>query len=413
MLSIYALAIGGGGLHLVVSLCVIVVAARLLGRFAAAVGQPPVVGEMLAGILLGPSLLGHLAPDSWAWLFGPELRPALTAIASGAIAVFMFAVGLELDRTAFAAAPRSIVIVTTTGVAVPFVAGCLIALPLYPWLAGSGARLLPFALFLGLAMAVTAFPVLARILRDRRLERTPLGVQALAVAAANDAIAWVLLAAVVAVAQTRTAEVLTVMAKGALLVGLAWTLARPALARLWAALPHTTGLSVAMVVTLAWVGAWLGDAAGVHAVFGAFLAGVVAPRDTALELPVRRHVLPIIGWLLPLYFALTGMRTDVGLLSGWREWAVCGLIVVVASASKSVGTAVGAILAGAPARVAMILAVLMNTRGLMELVVLNVGLEIHVISPTLFAMMVVMTLVTTVATGPLLFHANRTHPDGP
>ena len=363
---------------------------------------------MLAGVLLGPSLFGHLAPEAWAWLFASSVRPALTAIAQGAIAAFMFWIGLELDRSAFARSPRAIVVVTATGVTVPFVAGCLIALPLYPMLAGSHVPFLPFALFLGLAMAVTAFPVLARILRDRHLEHTRLGMQALAIAAANDVIAWMLLAVVVSVTQAETVDITTVVAKGVLLVALAWTLVRRGLAWLWAVMPRARGIPVAAAVTLALVGAYVGDAAGVHAVFGAFLAGVVAPRDVALELPVRRQLLPVVGWLLPLYFALTGLRTDVALLSGWQEWAMCGLIILVAAGSKFIGTVAGAIFVGWGRRAALTLAVLMNTRGLMELVVLNVGLELGVISPTLFAMMVVMTLTTTVATGPLLSALNST-----
>lgn len=394
-------------MHVAVSLCLIIVAARVLGRGAVAVGQPRVVGEMLAGVLLGPSLVGRLAPDTWAWLFATSVRPALTAIAQGAIAAFMFWIGLELDRSAVARSSRAIVIVTATGVTVPFVAGALLALPLHPTLAGSDVPFLPFGLFLGLAMAVTAFPVLARILRDRHLDQTRLGTQALAIAAANDVIAWMLLAVVISVTQAGTGDIATVVAKAVLLVGIAWTLVRPALAWLWAVMPRTKSVPMAAAVTLALVGAYAGDVAGVHAVFGAFLAGVVAPRDSDLERPVRRYLLPLVGWLLPLYFALTGLRTDVSLLSGWQQWSWCGLLIIIASGSKCIGTIAGALFAGWGRRAALTLAVLMNTRGLMELVVLNIGLEMRVISPTLFAMMVVMTLATTLATGPLLSALNR------
>jgi Kef-type K+ transport system membrane component KefB len=286
--------------------------------------------------------------------------------------------------------------------AVPFALGCLLAVALYPGMAGRGVSFPVFGLFVGLAVAVTAFPVLARMLREKRLEQTPLGILALAAAAGTDIIAWTLLAMVLSMVQARVSGAWTVVVLVALLIVMAWTLARPLLAWVWAACPQTGGWAVAIAAVAASGGVYAGNAAGVHAVFGAFVAGLATPGDPALTRAVHKTVLPIVGWFLPIYFALTGLRTELGLLSTWWDWTLCGVVILVATGGKTLGTAGAAWLLGFPSSVAVALGVLMNVRGLMELVVLNAGLEAGIISPALFAMMVVMTLATTLAAGPLI-----------
>jgi len=395
-------------------LLVILAAARIAGLAVSRLGQPRVVGEIFAGIALGPSIFGSLAPGASRTLFPPEQLVPLAALSQLGVLLFMFTVGLRLDRDALRGRVRAAVAVSHASIVIPFALGAALAPWLYPRLAGegvgnAGVGLLPFTLFLGAAMSVTAFPVLARILTERGLLGTRLGAVAIACAAVDDVTAWCILAGVVAVARVEHAFssfASTLIAVGAY-AALVMTLGRAALtaldrwriARRLSVTSETVGLAVLLALASALVTEW----AGVHALFGAFLAGAIMPRTSGLARELADRVEPVVGTVfLPVFFAYTGLRTNIGLVSGAELWGICAAVIAAAVVGKLGGSAIAARLTGTPWREATALGALMNTRGLMELVVLNIGLELGVISPTLFAMMVLMALVTTCMTTPLL-----------
>ncbi|HVK17786.1 MAG TPA: cation:proton antiporter [Fimbriiglobus sp.] len=398
--------------HVLATLAAVVGLGYVLGRACVRVGQPPVIGEVIAGILLGPSLLGAISPEAMHWLIpGPDADPkgqvtaALKAISQVGVILYMFLVGLDLNAARLKHQAHAAVAISHASIVVPFVLGASLALWLYPLLSHRGVPFTSFALFMGVALSVTAFPVLARILGDRGMTRTDLGVMALGCAAADDVTAWCLLALVVGVAQAQVG--------GALVVGL-WALAyiagmfllvKPA-AELVARKLDTGPLPSAAIpgiLAAVLLSALATEAIGVHAVFGAFLLGAVIPHDSRLarEFTARFRDLVVV-LLLPAFFAYTGMRTEIGLVSGWQNWLICGAVIVVATLGKFGGTVVAAKLTGHDWRTASALGMLMNTRGLMGLIVLDIGLNLGVISPTLFAMMVLMALATTMATAPAL-----------
>lgn len=395
-------------------LLVILAAARLAGLAVSRLGQPRVIGEIFAGIALGPSLLGSIAPSASHALFPPEQLVPLAALSQLGVLLFMFTVGLRLDRDALRGRVRAAVAVSHASIVIPFALGGALAPWLYPRLAGeglgnAGVGLLPFTLFLGAAMSVTAFPVLARILTERGLLGTRLGAVAIACAAVDDVTAWCILAGVVAVARVEHALgsfAWTLIAVGAY-AALAMTLGRTALTALdrWrtARRLSVTSEAVGLAVLLALASALVTEWAGVHALFGAFLAGAIMPRTSGLARELADRVEPVVGTVfLPVFFAYTGLRTNIGLVNGAELWGICAAVIAAAVVGKLGGSAIAARLTGTPWREATALGALMNTRGLMELVVLNIGLELGVISPTLFAMMVLMALVTTCMTTPLL-----------
>jgi Kef-type K+ transport system membrane component KefB len=391
--------------HVLVALAAVIITGRVLAQGFARLGQPPVIGEVVAGILLGPSLLGRVAPEAAAFLLPAQVAPYLSVLAQLGVILYMFLVGLELNPGLLRERAHAALAISHASIIAPFLLGLTLALGLYPRLSSGGVPFTPFALFLGVAMSVTAFPVLARILTDRRLSRTELGAVALTCAAVDDVTAWCLLALAVGVAQAQAGGALLVMALTLGYVVFMFGAVRPVLARL--AARYEEGRPQQGLVTLVLVGLLLSSLAtefiGVHALFGAFLLGAVIPHDGALARTLTRQTEGLVTTLLlPAFFALTGMRTQVGLLAGWEQWLVCGLIILVATAGKFGGTLLAARLTGLDWRPAAALGVLMNTRGLMELIVLNVGLDLKIISPTLFAMMVLMALATTMAATPLL-----------
>ncbi len=372
------------------------------------------IGEVIAGILLGPSLLGAISPDTLHLLIpSPSSDPsgqvpaALWAVSQLGVILYMFLVGLELNATRLTGRAHAAVAVSHSSIVVPFVLGTVLALGLYPIYSHEGVPFTSFALFMGAAMAITAFPVLARILTDRGLDKTDLGGLALGCAAADDVTAWCLLALVVGVAQADLGTAAWVIGGAIGFIALMFLAVRPLLrhvTRVWdtqpGALPPLAVSGTFLAVLLA---ALTTEAIGIHAVFGAFLLGAVIPHDgrIAREFTAKLHD-PVTVLLLPAFFAYTGMRTQINLVNGWESWLWCGAIMLVATVGKFGGTLVAARLTGLRWRDAAALGTLMNTRGLMELIVLNMGLDLGVISPTLFAMMVVMALVTTAATAPVL-----------
>jgi Kef-type K+ transport system membrane component KefB len=391
--------------HVLLALATVIILGRLLGRWFARIGQPPVVGEMIAGITVGPSLLGRAAPEIAAYLLPADIAPSLGVVAQLGVMLYMFLVGLELDEHLMRGRARATVAISYTSIAVPFALGSLLAVFLYPRLSTTNTPFASFALFMGVAMSITAFPVLARILTDRKMATTELGVVALACAAADDVTAWCLLAFVVGFAQATMHDALVVVALVVVFVVVMFTVVRPLVARRLAASagPSPTPGTIAATLVCMLLSALATESIGVHAIFGAFLFGVVIPHDSGLARALIAKLEDVVViLLLPAFFAFTGMRTRIDLVSGATAWMLCGLIIVVATIGKFAGTFVAARATGMAARAAASLGILMNTRGLMEIVVLNIGLDLGVISPTLFAMMVIMAIVTTVATTPLL-----------
>ncbi len=391
--------------HVLLALATVLLAGRVLGRILVLLGQPPVIGEVVAGICLGPSLLGRVAPRAMEFLLPPTVAPYLGVIAQLGAILYMFLVGLELNTERLKGQAHAAVAIAQGSIAVPFVLGAALALGLYPRLAPAGVPFTSFALFLGIALSVTAFPVLARILTDRGMTRTDLGVLALGCAAVGDVAAWCLLAFVVGVAQASLDRALLVAGLALAYLVFVLVLVRP-VAQRWArglrerAIGQGTVAGVLLVLLLSSLAT---EAIGIHAVFGAFLFGAVLPHDGPLAHALIRKLDDLVTVLfLPAFFAFTGMRTEISLLSGWEDWLICGLITLAATVGKFGGTAVAGRYTGLDWRTASALGVLMNTRGLMELIVLNIGLDLGVISPALFAMMVLMALATTLATTPAL-----------
>ncbi|HEX3622161.1 MAG TPA: cation:proton antiporter [Acidimicrobiales bacterium] len=373
---------------------VVVVVGRLAGHLFERISQPRVIGEVVAGIALGPSLLGHLSNG----LFPAPTRPLIGVLASFGLVVFMFLVGLELDLTILDGRHRQTsMIVAVWGTVLPFALGVLLALALHP--THHATDLGPFALFLGASMSITAFPVLARILQERGLYDKPLGVLAMASAACDDVLTWATLALVVAiVASTGAWAFPYICALAAVFCVVMVRVVRPLLARFGDRDPGEAGvvLAVAGVLACAFATATI----GIHTIFGPFLLGAIFPRGL-LATELRRRLTPVAAVLLPVFFVTTGLNVNlggIGLLGAWQ----LPLILLVACSGKLAGATIGARSRGLPARESLALGVLMNTRGLTELVVLDIGRQLGVLDPQLFTLLVVMAVVTTVATAPLL-----------
>lgn len=394
--------------HLFVQLLVIITASRMMGNLFTRFGQPAVVGEMAAGILLGPSLFGWLAPEAFGFVFPQETLGTLKLLSQIGVCFFMFAVGMEVNTAHLKGKAHAAVVVSHASIVIPYLLGVVLAYFLFTDLALPGSTFIAFALFMGISMSITAFPVLARILRERGLTKTLLGSTAITCAAVDDVTAWTILAFVVAIAKAASLAgaalnlVLVVGFVVIMILGvrrlLPFCLGEERLTR---AEPGkgTLAAIVCMVVAAA---LWT-EAIGIHALFGAFLAGAIMPETQGFREKIGMRVEDFSSvLLLPLFFAFTGLRTQIGLLGDLDGWLTCGLIVVVATLGKLGGSAVAARLTGMRWSVSLQLGALMNTRGLMELIALNIGYDLGILSPRLFTMLVIMALVTTLLTGPLL-----------
>ncbi len=402
--------------HLMVQIVVIVALSRVAGRALRRVGQPPVIGEILAGIVLGPSLLGWWVPGLVEAIFPESTLPALSVTAQIGLVFFMFLVGLEFDPSLLVGRRRAALVISQVGILVPFALGAVLAIPLQATLAPQGVRTSSFALFFGVSLSITALPVLARILGEQGLLRTPVGALALASAAVNDVTAWCVLALIVGLVQSDdlSTGLLTTGAALLLYAAIMWKVVRPALARVGPRGPAALSRDlIAGALMLLLVSATATELIGIHALFGGFVLGAVVPRGPLSHALVEKLEDFVTIVLLPLFFAVSGLRTELGLLSTVQDWAMCGAIVAVASLGKYGGTLLAARWIGLPGREAHAIGILMNTRGLMELIVLNIGLDLGVISPRLFTMMVFMALATTFLTAPLLRLVLRRGPISP
>jgi Kef-type K+ transport system membrane component KefB len=391
--------------HVLLAMTVVVATARAFGFVFAFLRQPPVVGEMLAGILLGPSLLGQVAPELAAYVLPSSVAPYLAIIAQVGVLLYMFLVGLELEDAHLLTNTRQTVVIAHASIIVPFVLGSTMALAVYSELAPAGVSFTLFALFLGISMSVTAFPVLARILADRRMQATPLGRIAITCAGVGDVTAWCLLALLVSVARADPSRVLvTIAAATVYFAGMVFVV-RPLVGR-WIREHDSSGLTrqaMSVVCVALLLATLVAETIGVGAIFGAFLLGTIVPAGSRISREMIDHLEDLVVVLfLPAFFAFAGLRTEVGLLSTAGHWMICGLIILIATIGKLGGSVLAARLTGMGWGDSAALGILMNTRGLMELIVLNIGLDLGVITPALFAMLVVMALVTTLATAPLL-----------
>lgn len=400
--------------HVLATLSAVVGLGYLLGKAFRYLGQPPVIGEVMAGIFLGPSVLGAISPDLMHQLIPTvdvdphgQVSSALKMIAQLGVILYMFVVGLELNGNKIKNHIHSAVAISHASIIVPFLLGSWLALWLHQSFAPEGISFTSFALFLGVAMSITAFPVLARILTDRGMESTRLGTIALACAAADDATAWCLLALVVGIVQTQIQDAIAVMLWSITFIATMIFVVKPFAKRLCyqldrgrEALPES---SIVLAIVAALLCALTTEVIGIHAIFGAFLLGAIIPHDSRLAQSLNKYLRDSVTvLLLPAFFAYTGMRTQIGLVSGWENILICVAIIAVATIGKFGGTFAAARYAGINSRNSAALGILMNTRGLMELIVLNIGLDLGVISPTLFAMMVIMAITTTIATSPIL-----------
>ncbi|MEA5552318.1 cation:proton antiporter [Anabaena cylindrica UHCC 0172] len=391
-----------------IEVLIVIGMSRLVGLAFRSIKQPLVIGEIIAGIMLGPSLFGLIAPHLAATLFPPETIPFLNVLSQIGLIFFMFLIGLELNPKYLSGNLKAAVLISNISIIVPFSLAAILSLLLYPLVANETVSFTAFALFLGAAMSITAFPVLARIITENNLQQTRLGTLALTCAAVDDVTAWCILAVAIAVARNGSIDqkaILTILASLIYIVFM-FTVGRWFLKRLSTHYRRTGRLSQ-FVVALIYMGvvasALITEVIGIHLIFGAFLLGVVMPKNAELirELAIKTEDFVLI-FLLPIFFAYSGLRTQIGLINRPELWLLCGLILGVAIVGKYSGTYIAARLSGINKREASALGWLMNTRGLTELIVLNIGLELGVISPLLFTMLVMMALVTTFMTSPLL-----------
>ncbi len=390
-----------------VEVLIVIGLSRLVGLGCRWIKQPLVIGEIVAGIMLGPSLFGLVAPDLAAALFPAEAVPFLNVLSQVGLIFFMFLIGLELNPKYLSGQLEVAILISHVSILVPFSLGTLLALLLYPLVSNASVSFTAFALFLGAAMSITAFPVLARIITEHNLQGTRLGTLALTCAAVDDVTAWCLLALAIAVAHTNTITgALPTILYSLLYIAFMVTVGRWFLQRLATYYQRSGRLTQ---IVLAWIymgvvaSALITELIGIHLIFGAFLLGAVMPKDEGLVREVAQKTEDfVLIFLLPVFFAYSGLRTQIGLLNRPELWLLCAAVVGVAIIGKYFGTYIAARVSGIENREASALGWLMNTRGLTELIVLNIGLSLGVISPLLFTMLVIMALVTTFMTSPLL-----------
>lgn len=406
----------GGGFHdnlrnplnvLLLQIIVILLTTKIIGGLFYRAGQPVVVGEMVAGILLGPSLLGLFSPGILAFLFPVSSMPILRILSQIGVIIFMFVVGMELNARHLQKKAHAAILVSHASIIIPFFLGLALSLVTYSSMASANVSFTAFALFIGIAMSITAFPVLARIIEERGMSKSYLGSTTIACAAVDDVTGWCLLAVVVATVKADGAStslltiLLTLIFVSAMIFLIRPRIDRFALTKIGVENPGK-GV-IAGVMAFVFACAWFTELIGIHALFGAFLAGVIMPSPITFRVFLRERLETFSSSsLLPLFFAFTGLRTQISLLNDWQSWLACASVIAVAIVGKLGGSALAARWTGINWPDSLSIGVLMNTRGLMELIVLNIGYDLGILSARIFAIMVIMALVTTCMTGPLL-----------
>lgn len=392
---------------LLAQIITIIVVARIFGWICKWLGQPTVMGEIVAGVVLGPSLFGMYFPSVSAELFPVESLTNLQFLSQVGLILFMYIIGMELDLKMLRNKAKDVIIISHASIIIPFALGMLLAFYLFTSFAPAGIQFASFSLFLGISMSITAFPVLARILQERNMHKTKIGAIVITCAAANDIAGWCLLASVIAVVKAGSfASSLYNFLFAAVYVAVMIKLVKPFLKQIADAHLSRQSLKksvMAIFFVVLILSSLVTEVIGIHALFGAFMTGVIMPNNMNFKNIIIEKLEDItLVLLLPLFFVFTGLRTQIGLLNDSHLWLITGLIILVASVGKFAGTTLSAKLVGQTWKDSLTIGTLMNTRGLMELVVLNIGYDLGVITPTMFTMMVIMALVTTFMTGPLL-----------
>lgn len=397
---------------LLLQIIVILIMCKIVGWLMKKIGQPVVIGEILAGIILGPSILGYFAPEITLQLFPEESLSNITILSQFGLILFMYTIGMELDIGVVKKKLQETILISHISMIVPFFLGILMAYYIYDNYAYSDTPFLSFALFIGIAMCITAFPVLARIIQERKLTRTHLGSVALASAANGDITAWCLLAVVVAISQAGNMySAIYNILFSVIYVLIMFLVIRPLL-KMLGNLYHNKEVIgkplVSLMFLLLLVSSYITEILGLHALFGAFIVGLVMPKNLRFRKIMTEKVEDVaLALFLPLFFASTGLRTEIGLLNSNEMWILCGIFILVAIVGKFGGTIVAARFAKESWKDSFVLGAMMNTRGLMELVILSIGYEMHILPPAIFVMLVLMTLVTTFMTTPLLSVIDR------
>jgi Kef-type K+ transport system membrane component KefB len=392
---------------LLAQIITIILVARFFGWVFKKIGQPSVIGEIIAGIVLGPSLLGMYFPEFSAALFPVESLGNLKFLSQIGLILFMFVIGMELDLKVLKNKANEAVVISHASIVIPFTLGIGLAYFVYNRFAPEGVKFLSFSLFMGIAMSITAFPVLARIVQERGIHKTKLGAIVITCAAADDITAWCILAVVIAIVKAGTfVSSLYIISLAIIYVLLMIFIVKPFLKRigdLYGSKDSIIKPVVAIFFLVLILSSYATEVIGIHALFGAFMAGAImpdVPKFRSIFIEKVEDVALIL--LLPLFFVFTGLKTEIGLINDPYLWKVTGFIILVAVVGKFLGSALAAKFVGQSWRDSLTIGALMNTRGLMELIVLNIGLELKVLTPEVFTMMVIMALVTTFMTGPAL-----------
>lgn len=392
---------------LIIQIITIILFARGIGYITGRIGQPQVVGEIIAGIMLGPSLLGFIFPELSSFLFPTESIQNLQFLSQIGLIFFMFIIGMELDIKVLKNQASAAVVVSHASILFPYFLGMVLAYFIYTDYAPHNVSFAAFALFIGIAMSITAFPVLARIIQERGLSKTPLGTMAITCAAADDVSAWCILAAVVAFVKAgNAAGALYTLGLAVAFVLFMLKVVKPLMkkiASVYASREIFSKKVVGLIFIVLLASSYIAEIIGIHALFGAFLAGVIMPQNLAFKKIITEKIEDIsLVLLLPLFFVSTGLRTELGLLNDAQSWITFFLVLMVAIIGKFGGASLASRLVGQSWKDSLSLGVLMNTRGLMEIVVVNIGYDLGILSPEVFTMLVLMALVTTFLTGPSL-----------
>ncbi|MBO9701462.1 MAG: cation:proton antiporter [Sporocytophaga sp.] len=401
---------------LILQITIILVVARILGYLFQKAGQPSVVGEIIAGIALGPSLLGLYFPEASSFIFPVASLGNIQFLSQIGLILFMFIVGMDIDGTTIKNQAHQAVIISHASIIFPFFLGVVSSFFLYSTFAPPTIPFVAFALFMGIAMSITAFPVLARIVHEKGLSKHPIGMMSLTCAAADDVTAWCVLAAVIAIVKATSvlSALLTLVLAAAYLIFMLYVV-KPGLKKLFITKAQNGEINKSLtgiIFLVLLLSSYICELIGIHALFGAFIAGVIMPEELNLKKIISEKIEDVaLVLLLPLFFVFTGLRTQVNLLNNPNLWIVCLGIIVLAVLGKLVGSALAARITGLSWKRSLSIGVLMNTRGLMELVVLNIGYDLGVLSTEIFTIMVIMAIVTTFMTGPFLNFITKNIPD--